>query len=161
MFRPKTRMVNSRRTKETSKGQYSEQRQIGLQLQDLDEIEDPVSSEAILFSADREGIKSAIMEMAPKLQECYDGWSAMNEHLHGRIMIAFDVLPNEQSMDQIQAAETASAQIEAVQVLVDEVAHPMLTSCLLNLIEGLTFENVEKSVNVRYPFQFSKTPSSN
>ena len=63
--------------------------------------------------------------------------------------------PAEAVNDELgQTKETVEAILSNVYLKVDEVKHPMMSACLLNLVEGLHFENVSSQVTVNYPFSF-------
>ena len=104
----------------------------------------------MLFSVDREGIKSAIQEITDEVTECYEGWVKQNEALEGRMQVSFVIDHTE--------GEASEATLRDVYLSVDEVKHPMISGCMLNLIEDLHFENVDQQVTVSYPFRFGAKP---
>ena len=114
-----------------------------------------------MFSADREGIKAAIAEISDQVNECYSAWLKSNPALGGRVVVSFMVNPpviTEGEEPSPSAPQTA--QIDDAELIVDDVAHPMMSGCILNSIEGLRFEAVEEPLSVRYPFSLSAGPSS-
>ena len=118
---------------------------VGDQAEDQDE-------EQLVFSADREGIKAAISELSGDLHECYDGWIQSNPALKGKIVVSFVIAPP--SLDGADDQPAHQSTIQDAQLLVDDVAHPMLSGCVLNSIEGMNFEEVSEPINVNYPFNF-------
>ena len=119
------------------------------------ELDSDSESERVIFSVDREGIRSAVQEISGDLQECYDGWHQENPALEGRLQVSFVIEPAEAVNDELgQTKETVEAILSNVYLKVDEVKHPMMSACLLNLVEGLHFENVSSQVTVNYPFSF-------
>lgn len=119
------------------------------------EVDPDSDSERVIFSVDREGIHSAVQEISSDLQECYDGWLQENPALEGRLQVSFVIEPAEAVNDELgQALEPVEAILNDVHLKVDEVKHPMMSACLLNLVENLHFENVSSQVTVNYPFSF-------
>ena len=113
-------------------------------------VEPDEESDKVLFAVDREGIKSAIQEITDEIKECYEGWVRQNKALEGRMLVSFVIDHTE--------GEVAEATLRDVYLSVDEVKHPMISGCMLNLIEDLHFENVDSKVTVSYPFRFGTKP---
>ena len=103
----------------------------------------------MVFSTDREGIKGAIEEMNDQIRECYHGWVQSNPELQGRVTLSFTISPAE------EGDEGGLSQIKEAQLLVDDLAHPMMSACLINSAEGLQFEAVSSPTTVHYPYRFS------
>lgn len=128
--------------------------------QGVSEAEAEVETEAekVIFSVDREGIHGAIQEISGDVMECYESWLKENEALKGRVQVSFVIDHTEGEVDESgQTQEALEATLRDVYLTVDEVKHPMISGCLINLIEGLHFENVSSKVTVRYPFKFNAT----
>ena len=117
---------------------------------DLDDTskEGDGESDEMVFSTDREGVKSAVAEMNEQIRECYHGWRQSNPELKGRVVLAFTISPPEDPSDERSI-------IEGAQLLVDNLAHPMMSACLLNSAQGLQFEAVQSKITVHYPYHFS------
>ena len=126
----------------------------------------------ILFSVDRDGIKAAIDEMGPKLNECYSSWivspdsKSMREsgELDGKMIVEFTIgEDHDQSKtthdntthDTSKHGITKNKQSKvSANILVNDIKHQALTGCVYNLVENLHFEYVQKKTTVRYPFTF-------
>jgi hypothetical protein len=108
----------------------------------------------LIFSTDREGIKSAMGELIPELYECYEAWLKTNNELQGRMVISF-IIDHQASVKDGESA--AVSQVKEAQLMIDELAHPMMKGCLLNSAESLKFEAVDEPIEVKYPFYFSKS----
>ena len=120
--------------------------------------------EEMVFSVDREGIKSAILEMNEQVRECYRGWRASNPALEGRVVLSFTISPPESGAEgtpEGAAAGVAAGRslIKEAALLVDDLKHPMMSACLLNSAEGLRFEPVSAPMVVNYPYRFAASPS--
>lgn len=121
-----------------------------------DETQGDEKREKILFAADREGIKSAVQDISNEIKECYEGWLKQNDELQGQIQVSFVIDHAEGTIDESgQSREVLVAVLSDVYLTVDQIKHPMMSGCLINLIEDLHFENVPSQMTVRYPFQFS------
>ena len=121
--------------------------------QQVDE-EQKTEDEDILFSTDREGIKSAMKELGGKLIECYEGWLQTNPEIQGRMQVVFNIKPNQSSAQDGQVPDgQLHADISDSFLSVDSVKHPMMSGCLLNLVEDLKFENVDTPIKVSYPIK--------
>lgn len=127
----------------------------------LDELADDLppaeGDEPLVFSTDREGIKAAISETSEQVIECYQAWLKSNPSLEGRIIVSFSITPPQESDDQEASEAVALSQITEAELIVDDIAHPMMSGCILNSIEGLKFDAVDKPIKINYPFRFSST----
>ena len=123
-----------------------------------EEEEGEEEEEQLIFSPDREGIRDSMSsQIGPEILECYQGWLAENPELEGRITIQFTIPPDGEGDDEESGAAEGVA-VRDAELLVDDVAHPFLSGCLLNSVEGLRFEPPAsgEALVVRYPFQFSR-----
>ena len=125
--------------------------------------EEEEANEQLIFSPDREGIRDSMSsQVGPAVLECYQGWLEENPGLEGRITIQFTIPPEgaeDDARDDVGArGDAEGVAVRDAKLLVDDVAHPFLSGCLLNSVEGLRFEAPASGepVVVRYPFQFSR-----
>jgi len=110
----------------------------------------------IVFSTDRHGVKSAVSEIMPEFQDCYQGWLAENPALEGRMQVVFEIAPSARA--ERPSDEPSYAQIQDVHLAIDDLKHPMLTGCLVNLIQGMHFEDVDSVSKISYPIRLGARP---
>lgn len=121
--------------------------------QDQDDGEE--QTDDLIFSTDREGIKSAMDEVVPELFECYEAWLKTNQELQGKMTISF-IIDHQTSDEEREVADADTyARVRDAQLMIDGLAHPMMKGCLLNSVEGLKFEAVNEHMEVHYPFYFA------
>ena len=124
----------------------------------LAEADPDSDNERIVFSVDREGFTVLFRKSVVICKNAMMG-GVKNPALEGRLQVSFVIEPAETVNDELgQAQEPVEAILSDVHLKVDEVKHPMMSACLLNLVEGLHFENVSSQVTVNYPFSFKAKP---
>jgi hypothetical protein len=105
----------------------------------------------MIYAATPEGIRGAVQEAAPKIKECYEGWVAANPDLAGHLKVSFTI-STETDADEI-------AHVTRAHVVDSELAHGLLEGCVLNMMEGLSFDPPEDGeITVTYPFKFDTAP---
>lgn len=98
-------------------------------------------------SLDRDGIRGAIHEKLPELQDCYDAWLQQHPGLGGTLKLSF----------QITEADGGGV-VQNIAIIDGGVGHLAFEGCVANVFDGLDFEPPQNgAMNVTYPLVFSST----
>ena len=108
--------------------------------------DDADAAEASVWPVDSEGIRGAMAEAMPGVQDCYEGWLAVNPDIAGRVELSFT----------IDAVDTGGAVGGVTELTIphSELGHAAMESCVANVAAGLQFDVPDEPVDVTYPFVF-------
>ena len=101
------------------------------------------------YPTDYAGIKAAMEGRIDDIKECYDAWVTKNPEIEGKIVLGFDIEPDEEA--------PAEAGVRSVQILDGStVDHVFLEGCVVSAVEEMRFEAPADggSLTVNYPFLF-------
>ncbi len=97
---------------------------------------------------DREGIRGAIREKLPEMQDCYEAWLQQNPELGGTVALSFQVI-----------AADGGGVVQNITIVDGGVGHRAFEGCVGNVFNDLDFEEpLGGTMNVTYPVMFSNNP---
>lgn len=97
------------------------------------------------YTLDREGISGAVRSKLPDIEECYSGWQQQQPNLAGRMVIGFQIGPNDAGVGSVQQ----------LSVVDGGLGHALMEGCVMNAVSDLTFDRPDEPLTVNYPFLFS------
>ncbi len=98
------------------------------------------------YPASPDGIRAAVRGSVPEIEECYDGWLALNPDLEGSMIITFGIAAGEDELGHVEQVALAESALE----------HEFMEGCVLNVLEGLAFEPPgDGTMMVTYPLHFA------
>ncbi len=103
---------------------------------------------AMLHPITKNGIQTAMREVIPELEDCYEGWVQREASLGGSIAVAFVIDKNDAGVGAVSG----------LSIVDGGLGHTALEGCVLNVMNDLTFEPPTAPVNVTYPLNFAPTP---
>jgi hypothetical protein len=109
--------------------------------------EAPIPAEYI---PDREGIRTALLDLAPQFRDCYRSWLDFDPEMEGKFRIRF----------VIEDAEDGSfGRVTSVNLADSELGNPLMEGCVMNLVAGLRFAPSDSGgrIVVSYPFVFRRS----
>ena len=117
---------------------------------DLDSGEDPSPRQYI---PDREGIRTALHELAPQFRDCYRSWLDFDPAIEGKFRVRFVI-------EEVE--DRTYSQVTSVNLADSELGNQMMEGCIMNLVAGLQFVPSESGgrIVVTYPFIFRKVQES-
>lgn len=104
--------------------------------------DDDDSAGALRFAVDKEGIQSAVQEVVPEIGYCYEEWLQIQPDLGGRVVVAFQIGAGGRVVDIDLDDDTTTE-------------HTLFEGCVLNVVQGLRFDEPDGVIWVRYPLMFS------
>jgi hypothetical protein len=93
----------------------------------------------------KEGIPAAIHEKMPEIRECADAWLRHNPKLEGRMLVAFDITPD----------DAGTGEVTGIELIDGGVGQPFMEGCILNVFQDIRFVEPPGGgkVRVRYPIR--------
>ncbi len=97
------------------------------------------------YDFDKEGIGAAIHEKMPEIRECADAWLRQNPKLEGRMLVAFDITPD----------DAGTGEVTRIELVDGGVGQPFMEGCILNAFQDIRFVEPPGGgkVRVRYPIR--------
>jgi hypothetical protein len=97
------------------------------------------------YAVNVDGIRAAIGSALPEIQECYEGWIQQEPQLAGRMVIGFQIGPD----------DAGTGGITQLSIVDGGLGHALMEGCVMNAVQNLDFDRPDEPVTVNYPFLFS------
>lgn len=100
--------------------------------------------------ADAQGIRQAMQDVKPDLQDCYESWLKANPALAGTLKVRFSIRAPE------DRPEAGYATVQDIGLLASDVKQPLFEGCVMNAMQDMRFDvPPDGKLDVTYPLRFS------